>query len=276
MSSMPWSPRRKAALFSGFLLLASLGFLVTAAADTNSQLSPFLRGHEFPDERPLSRHEVVLAVHVGSLQGDEVERVEGATVSIYSISDGSEELVKEKSTDEKGRALFHLKPGAYRAQVDWEGYSASQSGRLRESQRVGVVFDEEGTAFWRLPTPHGQLERKGDFGGLIVRVGEKTNRTDRPVPVEGATVTVYEANDNGARGDEVASATTGPRGGAAFDLPKGRYVVEVSWEGMAGSASIELRHGAQLFFLADGDSIDQVRPPHDGEHGRPKDHHRSP
>lgn len=250
---MALTPRRKALAWALGLLTVSTLFLATAVATTDDAIRPLLRGDDYPHERSLTRNGVALAVRVGAAGDDGEDRggpIEGATVKVFRVTreDQRGELVKEDTTNEKGVALFQLRPGAYRvAVVAGDHESSSTAFRLQHDSRVGVAFDGDGNAHWFGPVNHRDLERRGDPATIFVRVAynESGNRT----PAEGATVSIYHD------GEFVVSNTTGPRGWAVFQVRAGAYDVTATYGDAEGTKTIAVRHQATVAFYFDGDEV---------------------
>lgn len=253
---MAWTKRTKAFAFSTVLILVSTGFVVSAAAENYGLVEPFLSGREYPEERALTRHGVALAVIVGAFDEGDRTRVAGAEVTVSRIraADSTEaSAVETKTTDEQGRALFHVRPGFLRVDVTWDGHVATESFRVGHSQRIGLYFDQDGNPHW-ISADHGSLERRGDTVALLVQVAE--NESGRRAPVSGATVSVYRINPDAPEEAElVESKTTGPRGAALFQVPQGPYRVVAEWNGTSASDEMRLHHDARVFFLFDGGEV---------------------
>lgn len=250
---MTWNPKQKAIAFAASLLLVSTIFLGGAAATTGSSLRPFLTGQEYGEERSMTRgHHVALGLRVGQLVGDEVEPLAGAQVTIArpGTDEGLERTVMTKATNDRGAVVFELRPGAYKIAVTHGTLVATNDLRLRESARLSLVFDEEGNPHW-MRGDHHDMERRGDYAGLLVRVA--ANESGRGVPVPNATVEIFRMND----GEEVLvdSKLTGPRGFAEFHLHKGRYLVRVSVDDVQGEHGLPLDGPKGMAALIDGDEI---------------------
>lgn len=242
---MVLSARKKAFAFSALLILISSGLVVSAAATTESVLRPFQAGKEFGQERSLSRHAVALAVIVGDVGEEGRERVQGAFVTVLD-ADGA--TAATATTDEKGRAIFHLRRGVYNVTVEADGNVASKEFRLAHSQRIFVGFDADGQPHW-FKTDNHEMERRGDTATLTVLVRDQSNGTDAPA----SNATVRILHQGKGRDGEVANATTGPRGAAVLHLHKGRYVVEVTYQGQNATTGVALAKDHKLAVIFDGD-----------------------
>lgn len=281
---MAWSPKRKALTFSFALLLVSTAFVVSAAASTSGVLAPFHQGSDYPKERGLSRgHTVALGVVVSAIRGDDPVRVAGATVTVIRMAAeagglpdqaGRGEAVAQQTTDDKGRAIFELKPGRYVVNVAWNTYQGSQPVPVPRDMRLGVIFDEEGQAHWNA-APHRDLERRGDLASLFVRTGD--NASGHPQPIGGVTVNVYALDENRQVGELVASKTTNERGVAVFPLHKGGYRVVAQRGDSSGSIDVPLRQDVHLGFLFEPDgtvTVHKFDPPHKARDQPPRDRSR--
>jgi hypothetical protein len=143
------SARQKALVFSILLILTSTAFVAAAAHGTAGALAPF-RDAEFPFERPLSRHLVPLAVHVGAEDAEGPERVAGAEVRLVRLARNNGDVpLASQATDEQGRAMFHVPRGLYRVEVTHEGLQGQKVYDLRHGLRVAVLFDAAGVAHFR-------------------------------------------------------------------------------------------------------------------------------
>jgi hypothetical protein len=253
------SPKNKAFVFAGALLLVSTVLVGTAVASTNSALQPFIRGEAFAGERSLTRgHHAALAVRVGQEKDGELKAVPNALVRLSSASSDS----VEKRTDARGAAVFELKPGSYVVEVSIGAANASHEFVLAKSMLLGVAFDAEGVAHWR-SVDHGQVERRGEISKLLVRVGEV--RGGRPAPIANATVQVYRVAKDNATTTLVAEGKTGPRGFADFALPRGGYMIKIQANGVSGDHRLWLKGDQAVGALVTGDHIEWRVGGHDGK-----------
>ena len=251
---MALTPTSKAFAFAGGLLLVSTIMLGTSIASTGTALRPFMNGESYGHERGMARgHFHGLGLHVGQMVDGELKPLPGATVVVARMNapNGAAEPVATKETNDRGVAVFQLRPGAYKLAVTKDSLSATYDLRLRDSAQLMLVFDSDGTPHWH-QARHRDVERRGDMAGLLVRVGE--NQSGERVPVEGAKVEVHKINDDGTT-TLVAENTTGPRGFAAFHLAKGPYLVKVSTEDVSGEHRLRLFEDAAVGVLIDGDEM---------------------
>jgi len=248
------SSRSKAIALAAVLILVSGAFIATAAASTTSALAPFRRGDAYGLERPLSRFGVALGVIVGRAVDGEPSLVQGATVT---VSRTGVDATREKQTDEKGHAIFQLPRGPYHVKVAVGNWSASQDIVLAQGERLAVFFDEAGTAHWR-HFQHGDLERLGETHTLLVRVGQRNG--SGLSPIAGAQVRVERVLVDGERAPvEAHEMRTGPRGAAVFELHKGVFDVEVSWQGQTATARVVVREDSRVFFVDDESGLHPAR-----------------
>lgn len=248
--TMASTPKTKALAFAGTLLLISTAMVGTAIATTGTVLSPFARGEDFAHERSMTRgHHAALGLVVVRMVGGELEPVPGALVVVTHPAADAPAVTK--TTNERGVAIFDLRPGLYRITVTQGELAATQEFPVRFSVRVGLFFDEDGQPHWRA-APHRDLERRGDTVGLMVRVGE--NRSGERAPVQGAVLRIYSLDAEGNR-ELVAEATTGPRGFAAFQLHRGAYVLNVTAGDVSAERSGVLRAPTGVGILIDGDEV---------------------
>jgi hypothetical protein len=136
---------------------------------------------------------------------------------------------------------------------------------------VGVTFDEEGQAHWRL-VARDRVVDEGPMRTLYVRVGEATE--DGRAPLEDARVVVARLvrDDAGGHYEPVARQETGPRGLSVFHLHAGIYGVDVTHGDAVGQARVDLRSndaGIGIFFDENGTA--HVFRHQDGAHTRESD-----
>lgn len=234
-------------LVIGLLLVIGGGGLLTASAISgNETFSALQRGDPVYTERSLSHNTVTLAVIVHAIEeeGADPEPVEGAWVLVGEHPDSREETrfaFRAQQTDEDGRALFDLRPDRYLVLVLPAGEVPFEDGRqriplmraienghavsLNEDTRLGVLIDEEGEVHYNAQS-RKEMRERGARHQLFVRVGQMEEDRTRS-PVEGATIVVYTYLGEDERGDPVARNATNARGGAAFYLHSGRYIVHV-------------------------------------------------
>lgn len=254
---MSLTAKRKAFVFAALLLLVSTAFLVTAAASTNSALRPFLQGEAYGRERALTRgHFVPLGVRVGQVVGEEIQPVTGAQVSVARLGAAAPEVnrtVATQSTDEKGQAVFELRPGTYILAVTSGPLVASYKTTLHEPTRLSVSFDSEGQAHW-LQSDHRELERRGEMMGVLVRVGQ--NASGHREPVANATVQVFRINPEDESTELIDEKQTGPRGFASFHLHRGHYRIHLIAGDVSSDHDVGLRGPRAVQAFIDGSDVE--------------------
>lgn len=260
------SPKKKALVFAASLVLVSTLLVGSAVATTNSALQPFLRGEGFAKERSLTRGEFVsLALQVGQEQDGNVTGIPDALVQVFGPN--ATEVLAEKRTGPEGGVVFELKRGSYDLLINSSAGETTKHVGLGHSLRMAVVFDAEGNAHWE-SVEHKQLERRGEHKHLLVRVGEVRDG-ERPAPVEGATIKVYRL-EGAQKGDLVDQGTTGPRGFAAFNLPRGGYLIQLESENASSEHRIRLQGNLAVGAVIDGEDVEwRVERPDSHDFQRP-------
>lgn len=248
------TPKTQAFAFAATLLIASTALVGTSIATTGSVLRPFALGEDYAQERPMTRGQhAALGLRVGQQVGDEIRPIAGATVVVARLGapEATDSIVATKETNDRGRVIFDLRPGAYQIGVTHGSLMAEHRIRLGQSLRLDLVFDAEGTPHWR-EAPHREMERRGELVDLLVRVFQ--NESGSPAPVANATVQVYRYQDRNTT-VYVGEMKTGPRGAALFHLHRGAYLIKVIVGDVTGEKSLRIQEDVVAHALLDGDTV---------------------
>jgi hypothetical protein len=226
MTRTPRFPKSLAVTIGLVIVLSGGGMLTAAALSGGETFAALQRGDPAYTERSLSASTVTLGVHVAAIaEGERPQPQQGVMVMIYKWTADGAEGETRALTNERGVALFDLRPQRYIIGIQYEGETARHALSLQADTRLSVVIDEEGQIHFQT-TSREQIRERGSAHNLFVRVAEVGEDRTRQV-VEGANVHIYTLKADGTRGDAVARNATDARGGASFYLHEGRYIVSI-------------------------------------------------